>query len=1025
MTSIRLMLFGSPRFTRDGQPVDLSTAKAIALLAYLALTATPQPRERLLALLWPESSAEAGRKNLRNTLWALRRAFGDALLAASDDRIALSDSTWVDVRAFEQHAAAATPTRDWTAAQDQSLRSDLDAATELYTGPLLDGIAPTDTAEFEFWLAAARERLEQMALRVLAALVELHRTAARWPELAVAARHALDIDNLQEPMHRALMEAYARQGERASALRQYDTFRQILAHELGVEPLPATEALRVAIMAGELQPPAAPPRPPRRQPMLGDQPRTPFVGRQRERAVLAAALEAISTTPAQARVVLLAGEMGIGKSRLWHEWAASLPPSLDVLAGRCLAATQALPFMPLIEIFGSPACLQRLLAAEPPIAPIWLAEAARLLPALHTLCPELPTPTVLPPEEERRHIFEALVQCLRVLAAPALVFFLDDAHWADTATLDWLGYLLHRMADQPLLLALAYRPEDAPPALARLIADWSRAGIVQRLALERLNNAEAMALVRALGGTPDLATRSQAQGLGNPLFLIELCRGGAADVPPALAELIRARLERLPETARQVLQAAAILEPDFDLITLRRSSGRGEEEVLDALDALLAAGVLVEQGPQFAFAHPLVAAVVRDGLSGARRAFLHRRAAEARIVAHAGQLAPIAGQLAHHYAEAGERERAAHYATVAAEQALRLAAPAEAVAFYRQAISWEPSAARQMGLGRALLWQGDLAGARASFEAALQSSLAQDDRRGAAQACLILADTYLPAGQPAEVLHWAERGLTYLSADANPEDQAFAHFLLGAGRIAMGRALAEAEADLEAAAQLAATHQLPALAARSRFELGNALAQRGDLAAARRAFAESLSLAQAAGDQFQAALSHNNAAYHALLAGDLPAAHADVAAGLALAESYSLRVPLQYLYSTRGEIALAEAQWDEAASWFARGLAEAEGNHNLVQVANYQANLGLLAHGRGDLIQAIALLESARTALDTLTAPHLRIQVDLWLAEVYAAHNERTAAVATFNRAVEQLADSERGLLQQHATRLRGVLGIS
>lgn len=173
-------------------------------------------------------------------------------------------------------------------------------------------------------------------------------------------------------------------------------------------------------------------------------------------------------------------------------------------------------------------------------------------------------------------------------------------------------------------------------------------------------------------------------------------------MPTALAELLRARLERLPDPARQVLQAAAVLEPAFDFPTLRSASGRDEAETLDALDALLSAAVIAERGGAYAFVHPLVAAVVRDGLSGARRTFLQRRAAEAIEVAYTGRLPQIAGRLSAHYAQAGDRAWAASFAEMAAERALALAAPTEAVDFYRQALALDPSPARELGLGRGL-----------------------------------------------------------------------------------------------------------------------------------------------------------------------------------------------------------------------------------------------------------------------------------------------------------------------------------
>jgi DNA-binding SARP family transcriptional activator/lipopolysaccharide biosynthesis regulator YciM len=1015
MSSLRLHFLGPVRFERDAEPVELNVAKAIALLAYLAVDRTSRTREQLLGLLWPESSADAAHKNLRNTLWALRKALGDDVVRGDDERLAIPESVWIDVREFEQlveSAPSSIPT--------------LISASDLYRGPFLEGLTLDDAPEFEIWLTAEQERLGQLYLRALAALVDARRFEGNWRAVIAVASRALAYDSLQEPMYRALMEAHARLGERPEALRQYAALRDTLARELGVEPLPETDALQAAIVGGELQPATEPlraaPRTPRRQRIAGETTRVPFVGREAERTVLDAEFQV--ATGGHARVVLLTGEVGIGKSRLWQEWSASLAslPDLTVLETRCLESTQALPFVPLTGLFTSRPCVQRLFSPASPVSPIWMAEIARLVPELRTTLPDLPVPAGLPPEEERRRLFEAFVQFLLALNAHPLVFFIDDLHWADRATRDWLGYLVHRLHDHPLLLIAAYRPQDAPAALVHLVANWGREGVARQLPLSRLTNEESAALIASLHIDPMLAQRVQAQGAGNPYALIELSRAGPGDVPSVLTDLIRARLDRLPEPARQVLQAAAVLEPDFDFATLRRTSGRGEEETLDALDALLNAAVLIERDRDYAFAHPLVAAVVADSLSGARRAFLYRRAAEALEATQAGRLPQIAGRLARLYTQADNPTRAAYYAELAAEHALALAAPDEAVGFYRQAVALDPTPTRHMGLGRALLRRGDLPGARAAFSAALQGFEARRDHQSAARVCLNLAETYFPAGGFEEAVSWMERSLTYLDPSADPAAHALAHLLLGTSQLETGQSLVEAERHLTEAARLATERDVADVATRSHFTLGNLYAERGNLASALRAFRDSISCAQAAGDEYQEVLGYNNLAYHEVLLGDLAAAREHVETGLALAETRGLRLPLQYLYSTRGEIALAEQQWPEAEDWFNQGLAEAERNGNLQQAANYRANLGLAARGRGDLDGALMLLEAAHESAARLTAPHLQIKIDLWLAELYLERGERAAANEALTRAEARLAGGGRQGLQAWAARLRSVI---
>jgi predicted ATPase len=758
-----------------------------------------------------------------------------------------------------------------------------------------------------------------------------------------------------------------------------------------------------------------------RQPVLGDAPRAPYIGRASERAMLDQAYRKVQA--GQTQIVTITGEMGIGKSRLWQEWSANLSTADSVLETRCQEATQALPFTPLISLFETNVCLRTLTDPSTSISPIWLAELARVIPNLQTLATHLQSPTNLPFEEERRRLFEAFVQLLLALGNQKLILFVDDVHWSDSALLDWLGYCVHRLREQGLLLVLSYRGEEAPTALVRLVAGWTREQKLVKIPLQRLTEQEATALLTALGADPLLRQRVQADSAGNPLFLIELCRAlPENNVPAALSDLIRVKLDRLPETARQVLQAAVILEPEFDFATLRRASGRGEEETLDALDALLAAAILVERSGRYRFSHPLVAKVIREGLSAARKVFLHRRAAEAIMVTQPTLAAPIPAQLAQHYAEANEPARAAQFAELAAEQALALVAPVEAVDFYRQAMALDPTTERRFKLGMAMQRAGDINGARMAFRQALAESGAKGDQRIASQACLELASLSLVSGRFDETQRWAEEMTRYAGDSADPRMLVRREFLLGAGTLQGGGALDEAEMHLQHAIQLATEHHLSDLVSQSRFELGNLLAQRGDLEAALDAYQEAITTAQQLGDQMQEILAHNNYAYHAMLLGRLDAAHMHIEKALALVEANAIVVPRQYLYSTRGEIALAESAWVEAEQWFQRAIGEAEKTGNVVQAANSRANLGLAAQGKGDLDAALLLFETAWRTVDALQAPYLQTQVDLWLTRLHLQRGERVAAEETLRRAEERMQGKDYRRLKSLAKQLGQML---
>jgi DNA-binding SARP family transcriptional activator len=993
--TIRLRLLGPPLIDCNEQPVTLTAAKALALLTYLAAQPQPQSRERLLALLWPESSEEAARKNLRNTLWQIRTALGDAVIQG-EQRLAIHEDVWIDLRVFLRAHDEATRTNGSRAGYQTMLR--------LWRGPLLEGLTLHEAPEFELWLTTERERLHELHLHTLHELAGIYRTAGRWRDVARVARRALALDPLQEPMHQALIEAHARRGDRAAALRQYDSLRAVLDRELGVEPLAQTEQLREAALNGDLLS-AAPATPDLLATAAAhaDKVRQPFIGRDEALAIFDQTWAQIQA--GRARVVLLLGEAGIGKSRLWETWADRIGSVAPVLATGCLPATQHLPFAPLIELLRGPTLRARLATLARLTPPLWLTDIVRVAPELADTLPAVAPPTRLSPAEEQRRVFEALVQGLSPTASQPLILFIDDLHWADQATLDWLVYLLHRARDLPLLLVAACRPDETD-SLTALIASWERAGQLVRIALDRLSRSESQALVTALGGDLERIDALYAQSAGNPYFLIELLHAEPGSVPATITELIAQRLTQLSDVTRQVIQAAAVLQPEISFALLQRTSGRGDDETLDALDTLLRAGLLVEHGGRYAFGHPLVGHVVEGSLGEARRRILHRRAAATWEQTNAARLPAVAGYLARHYQEAGEAARAARYAELAGAHALDVAAPAEAEHFYAQAAALEATPARLYGLGIARYRRSNPDGARDALMAAEQACLAQDDRVGAARAALEIARSYRATGQVDAVVVWVQRGLADLKEVYDPATQALAAYLLGANERAAGGSLTAAADWLSEARELAAAGYAPDLLPGILIELGNAYAEQGELPSAIACYHELIEHAQTAKDELAEVIGYNNAAYHSLLAGDLAAARTLAERGIALATQYDLPLAEQWLASTRGEIALAEDDPDTAESWFQRGMQTAGSYGNTAQVAGYKANLARVARARGQLDAARSWLEDARTDITALTAPYLQAQLDLWLAELHIAQGEHHAAQALVEQ-VEQRAESD------------------
>lgn len=992
--TIELYVLGTPHFAKAGQVVAMSNAKAKALLAYLALKQFPQARGHLAALLWSESSDEAARKNLRNVLWTIRSAFGDSIFEAHDqDRLSLSSGVWIDAIAFESVADMRQVTGQWR------------QALKLYRGLLLADTHLRDAPEFERWLTIERRRLESAYLDGLKVLLGVYRAEQQWDTLIDLAHDSLRHDPLQEEVHRLLIEAYAKLGKRAQAIQQYETLVRVLQQELDIQPLAETHALYDLIVANKFD--SLPERievapQPNENNRLTDS-LSPFVGRDEALQQLNQALTA--TQQRHAQLVLISGEMGIGKSRLWTEWTQQHQADLEVLAAQSLPSTQSMPFFPLIEIFQTKRCMRQLFSVGSPLPMVWLTEVARLIPEIRRTLRSLPDPPPLSYEEERLRIFQALTQCLVALNERPLILFLDDIHWADRATLDWIGYLAHKLQHEALMLVLTYRSDEAAH-LVEPISHWKRSAAVTHIQLGGLSPDNAAALLH--DHEVDFAAIHQLSA-GNPYYMLELSQSPDS-VSSALVDITRKRLSQLPDMARQILQTAVIISPMLGFDLLKHVSGRSEDEVLDALETLMQNNILREAANGYQFVHPFFAEVMYAEMSATRRRILHRRAANEIITINAARLPQVAAQLVIHYEKSDQMNQAAHYAELAGDSAMELGALTEAHHFYDVAAAWESTPQRWGKLGRAQQLCGDLDEARANFDRAIQAHQHNADFQAMVEIELLHTELLIQSGQVTQAKTAAQHIVERLQVTDIPQLHTRALLVLGSATLRSGAALQEARHHFEVARTIADAHQLGAEAAYARFEMGNVTAQAGHLQQALNILAEAANNT-ANPDLYMAILIRNNRAYYAILADQLENAQTDLNLAFKMVAEYGLQLPLQYLFSTRGELALAQNQLDEAQEWFTHGLDEAQLNGNVPQVANYLANLSLVARERYDYQMAQNLLDEAEAQLHDLNAPFLRTQLVLWRAELWLHLGDQQQAHTLLQDIAQKLDPTKHGLL--------------
>jgi tetratricopeptide (TPR) repeat protein/transcriptional regulator with XRE-family HTH domain len=439
-----------------------------------------------------------------------------------------------------------------------------------------------------------------------------------------------------------------------------------------------------------------------------------LVGRRAELAALEQHLAAEGPI-----LFLLAGEPGIGKSRLLQE-VSSRAPALgwSVLQGGCHRRSGQEIYAPLLG------ALERALQRQTPIQQrqslqgcAWLA---RLLPELAEQGLSLSQGWTLSPEQERRLMFAAVARYLANVAGPAgTLLILDDLQWAGEDALDLLTFLMRTPMQTPLKIVGAYRDVEvrSQSPLRLLLTDLAREGLARQLLLTPLAAEEARALLEgALADLPEQLAHMRQQVMqragGVPFFLISCAQAlhttllegrgnadhaGTPEVPWTVAELIRQRAAALPPTTQELLRIAAIagrVIPRWLLLAAAVAAGHSEPETLEAVEAACQGRLLAEEGKHaYTFPHDLIRETISADLSAGRRALLHRQVAQA-LEAH-GEPLPIQ-ELAYHYGLSGDQEKAIIYLERAGQVARAAYALGDAERAYRDLV------ARLDELGRSL-----------------------------------------------------------------------------------------------------------------------------------------------------------------------------------------------------------------------------------------------------------------------------------------------------------------------------------
>jgi DNA-binding SARP family transcriptional activator len=673
----------------DHRPLDLGSPTSRSLFAYLLLhRAQPLNRRRLAFLFWSRATESAARRNLRQYIHHLRTTL-EPIEIETDTTLLLADGSsiqinpdvpiQIDVDSFKRGA------------RSDATCNELLAAITLYKGDLLEDV-------YDEWCDEERGTLRRLYLSALDRATLFLQNAERHAEAIPYAQKWASSEPLDESAHRRLLALYAATGDRHRAVQHYQSLVKTLADELNAEPLPETQALFQSIQQGlgiretkdqrlkikETQPP------------IFNRPSSilsPFVGREHELEQLDLALA--QTQHGSGQLILIAGEAGIGKTRLIQEYLAR-HPDLAVMQSNCHELEGLSPYAPLRQ------ALQQGIKWLPPTAlqppPSWLASlASSSLPSLaEKFSADEPVGT-------SASLRDAIINLLIVISQYStrpLHLVLDDLHWGDTPTWDLLGALARQAASTPILAIGLYRAEDLPDERARWVRSLQRNNFTTSFTLQPFTPEQSIALAEGLH--PDISTdpiflrRLYQETEGNPFFIIETVRslteigrsakmlpGGLTPTSISLQRVIEARLDRLSAPSREVLGIAAAIGRAFTLALLEEISQTSAQEIIAFIESWMQRGLVTEESQGYNFRHDKIRQVVYSGLSRARREYIHRRIAE---VLETAVPPADAVTLAHHYSRGDQPLRALPYLTQAGELALRLRAYHDARQFGLQAV---------------------------------------------------------------------------------------------------------------------------------------------------------------------------------------------------------------------------------------------------------------------------------------------------------------------------------------------------
>jgi DNA-binding SARP family transcriptional activator len=689
---VEYRILGPLALVREGAATELGGLRQRALLARLLLARGQVVSvERLIDDLWGGAPPPGANATLQSYVSTLRRIIEPSrapgarpsvlLTTPPGYQLMLTDAA-VDADAFEADLHNAGKARD--AGDFEGAEAAIATALGRWRGEALGEFA------HEPWALAEAARLTELREAAIEDRVDARLAAGQHHAIVAELESLVALAPLRERRRGQLMLALYRSGRQAHALRVHAEGRERLLDELGLDPGPDLQRLEQQILqqsseldfvapANAAAPSPASARKPR--PFRRPPPSVGIVGRERELRATDPAIDDL--LQGRGRMVLLAGEAGIGKSRLADEIIATARSRrVAVLEGHGYAGEGVPSYWPWLQVL-RPLITAKNIEEAPSELFAYAPALAQIMPELKELIPGLEPATAVDADTARFELADAIVAILRAFSEhrPLLVV-LDDLHWSDESSLFVLRFAADAIRRARIMVLGTYRPDEPYPALKDTLAALARHHDLLRIELTGIAVDDVVRVLHDRLGADvaaSIAADVHARTSGNPFFVQEIARSlehvDVAELPHALAtvpsgvrDVLGRQFAALPAETQRVLEVAAVAGRGVDLRLLNSIIG----DALDHVEAALAERVLIPVAgslSQLRFRHDLLRETVLDTLSPIRRARLHGEIGRYLAASHQGHL----DEVAEHFwqaADIGFEDDAVRTALAAAEHNL-------------------------------------------------------------------------------------------------------------------------------------------------------------------------------------------------------------------------------------------------------------------------------------------------------------------------------------------------------------------